>query len=234
MALLIGPKGATLTALRGACGGARIDTPTRDSGDTKVTISGEEASVKYCKAQIRDLINKGYCAALSPGLVSSNMTVPGAALGILIGIKGANIAKVQDAFTVRIKTPERGSSSEQITISGLKENVRKAKATVQQIIAHGFSSVTHAGYEVGEVPFPRSELRHLIGPGGHTIKSIQGDTKTTVKIPAEDAENQNVQVIGPAEGVAKAIKQISTLLERKAAKDAAAANAAAYNSDDDA
>jgi chemotaxis protein histidine kinase CheA len=234
MALLIGPKGETLTSLRDACGGVKIDTPARDSGDKKVTISGAEDLVKYCKIQIRDLTTKGYCAALSPGITSSNMKVSGPALGSLIGPGGSNIKKIQTEFDVKIKTPDRGSTSEQITISGSKDNVKKAKSCIQQLIEHGFSNVTHEGFEVGEVPFPRSELRHLIGPGGQTIKSIQGDTKTKVKIPAEDSENQNVQVIGPAVGVARAIKQISTLLERKAAKEAAAADAASYDSEDDA
>lgn len=234
IALLVGPKGETMNALKEACGGnIRIDTPLRDTGDKKVTVSGDEASVKYCLKQIRELITKGYCSALSPGLASSTMTVPGSALGILVGPKGSNIHKIQETFGIKIKTPDRGSNSEQITISGPKDAIKKAKAVINQLIEHGFSSVTHEGYEVGEVAFPRAELRHLIGPGGHTIKSIQGDTKTKVKIPTEDAENQNIQVIGPADGVAKAIKQISTLLERKAAKEAAAADAAAYNSEDD-
>jgi len=47
LALLIGPKGETLNALRDACGGVRIDTPAKDSGEKTVTISGAEESVRY-------------------------------------------------------------------------------------------------------------------------------------------------------------------------------------------
>lgn len=38
----------------------------------------------------------------------------------------------------------------------------------------GFSSLTHPDWEKVELAFPREKLGILIGPKGHTIKSIQG------------------------------------------------------------
>ena len=71
--------------------------------------------------------------------------------------------------------------------------------------------------------FPRDEFRTLIGPGGHTIKSIQGDTKTKVNIPDASNENQSVVVVGEAGNVARAQSQNHNHLAKRDAAEAAAA-----------
>lgn len=67
-------------------------------------------------------------------------------------------------------------------------------------------------------------FRFVIGPGGQTIKSIQGDTKTRVNLPqTADGSSSAVTVIGPKEGVQRAIAQIERAVARGQAASVAAA-----------
>jgi len=89
--------------------------------------------------------------------------------------------------------------------------VKRARQAIKDLIREGFSDLTHPGYVKAEVDFPKDKLALLIGPKGQTIKSIQGNTRTTIRTPT--VAGQPVIISGPPAGVAQAQKEIVRLLE---------------------
>lgn len=225
--VLIGPQGATLKAHEEACG-VRINIPERESEKRTITITGPASSIADCKRHLKQLISKGYSSVTNPDMTSVTVVVQQKQMGIVIGPKGATIKTLQEKCNVRIKTEDT-----KVVISGLQDDVQSARSALKNLLEHGFSSVTHAGWVSKEVDFPRDEFGTLIGPGGQNIRSIQGDTKCRINIPDVDDANQNVVVVGEGVQVERAIKQIQNLLAKKEAADAQRALAQDEDEDSD-
>lgn len=224
--IVIGPGGATLKTLQEATN-TRIDVPKKDgTGVQVVTVSGSRVEANRCKQAIESLIKMGYSSITDPGTVSGQIAVPPSKLGIVIGPGGANIRTLMEKTETKINTPDKGSDSNKVSIAGKKDNVRRAKDAIKQLMDLGFSDITHEGWIMKEVEFPADKYNLLIGPRGQTIKSIQGDTKCKVNIPNPTSEIQEVTVVGHVSNVDRAIKQILRLITRDEEKQQAAEEAA--------
>ena len=276
-AQLIGSKGSTLQQLQSGSG-AKIDMPKKDSGSTKVQLTGSADAVKAAKGAIESLISKGYSTLTHPGWVHDDVSVEERHFGLIIGPGGSHISQIQqkvhtpphtlrneqhhtptpascrhshlltpmgrpltlplvpssDAVTVcgvrcdvmcccawqtstRINLPEKDSGSHKVVIVGKKEDVRSARLAIKELIADGFSPLTHADFVKREVSFPKDKLHVLIGPKGQTIKSIQGNSKAKVNIPDRGSApagetDVKVSIVGTPDAVAQAEKEISRLL----------------------
>lgn len=211
--LIIGPKGATLIKLQEATG-TRIDVPKSDEGSGKpVIVTGPKEGCDRCKRAIKSLVKEGFSAITDPGKVSANITVMPQVMGIVIGPGGSNIKKIQEFLDVRVNTPDRGSESNKVTISGEKDAVFKAKAAIQSLVDDGFCGITHPGVVKDYLNFPQSEYHLLIGPGGQTIKSIKGDTGVSIDIPDPNEVEDRVVLIGTPANIARAKQQIGRLLD---------------------
>ena len=102
-------------------------------------------------------------------------------------------------------------------IVGKKEDVRSARLAIKELIADGFSPLTHDNFVKKEVHFPKDKLHVLIGAKGQTIKSIQGNSKAKINIPDRGTgpageSDVRITVVGTPEAVAQAEKEISRLL----------------------
>ena len=100
---------------------------------------------------------------------------------------------------------------------GKKEDVRSARLAIKELIADGFSPLTHENFVKREVAFPKDRLHQLIGAKGQTIKSIQGNSKAKINIPdratAPAGESDvRISVVGTPEAVAQAEREIARLL----------------------
>jgi rRNA processing protein Krr1/Pno1 len=211
-ALIIGPGGATLNMLV-AGSGATIDMPKRDSGSSKIQITGTPAQVAAAKNAIQSLADRGFSSITHPGTLSDDITVEATHIGLILGANGATLRAIQTKTETRINLPEKGSASKKVTIVGEKEGVKAAKAALRSLIVDGFSTLTHDGWVKLEVNFPAEKFGILIGPKGQTIKSIQGNTKTRINMPEKNSKATTVSVCGLPAGVAQAEKEINRLLE---------------------
>mmetsp|Transcript_36774 Transcript_36774/g.72184 ORF Transcript_36774/g.72184 Transcript_36774/m.72184 type:complete len:491 (-) Transcript_36774:319-1791(-) len=232
--LLIGPKGATLNKIQETTG-VRIEIPDKESEKTTVTVSGSKENTQKAKTAIKSLIEKGFSSITDPNISSASISCPGKALGILIGPGGSNIKKLQAATCTKINTPTQGSGSDKVTISGEKDDVKKCKDAIKMLIQFGFSDLTHEGWTMLVCPFPVDELKTLIGPGGQTIKSIQGDTKCRVNVPdlKRPGSSCDLTICGPAQGAQRAKAQILKLLEKQAAEISGGYDDHDYDSQDE-
>ncbi len=224
---VIGRKGAHLHALEEGTG-TKIQMPKRDSGDTSVTITGEELAVQRCQQAIRNLVKRGYSKITHPGTQSGSVIVPANKRAAVIGKKWENINAIQAATNTRVNMPERDSGNNQAIIVGKKEDIAVAREALQNLIDLGFSELTHPNYSRASIKFPVEYIKHLIGPKGQTVKSISGSTNC--RIDTRDPSG-NVIVVGPADGVAQARKEIQALLEKIVEPQPIAAPPAASDAD---
>jgi rRNA processing protein Krr1/Pno1 len=213
-ALIIGPKGATLQQIQSGSG-AVVDMPKRETASSKINITGTPAQVAVAKNAIESLVERGFSNLTHPGILSDDLTVDPKLVGIILGKNAQTLKTIQQKTNTRINLPDKGTSAKtaKITIVGEKDGVKLAKATLKQLIADGFSPLTHDGYVKVDIVFPKEKLGLLIGPNGQTIKSIQGDTKTRINIPDKTSASQYVSVVGLPAGVSAAERQILKLLE---------------------
>ena len=213
-AQLIGAKGATLQQLQST--GAKVDMPKKDSGSTKVQLTGSAEAVRACKGAIESLISRGYSTVTHPGWVHDDVSVEERHFGLIIGPGGKYIQAIQQKTATRINLPDKDSGSTRVTIVGKKEDVRSARLAIKELITDGFSPLTHEQFVKREVAFPKDKLHILIGAKGQTIKSIQGNSKAKINIPERGSgvagEDARITVVGTPEAVAQAEKEIARLL----------------------
>jgi rRNA processing protein Krr1/Pno1 len=197
--------------------GARIDMPKKDSGSTKVQITGSADAVKKAEGAINSLISKGYSSFTHPGWVHDDILVDEKHIGAVIGKGGEYIKTIQAKTNTRINTPDKDEVGGKVIIVGKKEDVRAARLAIKELMADGYSPLTHEGFIKKEIQFPADKLHLLIGAKGQTIKSIQGNTKTKINIPERTTRTSNtapltVTVVGEPAGVTQAEKEILRLL----------------------
>jgi rRNA processing protein Krr1/Pno1 len=211
--MLIGPKGATLLALQSGCG-VLIDIPKRDTQEQHITIKGGADGIARARANIRQLVEQGYCPITHPNVFTDTISVPVQSHGVLIGPGGSNIRAIQIATDVKVIMPDRKLGGTSVKLLGTREQCNIAKQAIRQLVQYSYSSITHPGYVQQQIPFPYERIAELIGTRGQTIKSIQGNTRTKINIPDNNDRRPtvNVVVVGEQAGVAQAHKQILQLL----------------------
>jgi transcription antitermination factor NusA-like protein len=204
-----GDKGANLNALQDFFN-VEINIPGKRDSTRFVSISGNAVDILATKNQIDQLIEKGYSKVTHPDTVDSHIIVPASDRKLLFGKGGSNIKAIQNATETRIELPDRSSTSEKVTIVGKKDGVKRCKLLIRELISSGFCEVTHPGLMKKEVPFPFDKVALLVGPNGHTIKSIQGNTKTKINTPKQ--LGMPLIIIGTAEDIFAAEREIQNVL----------------------
>jgi len=115
--------------------------------------------------------------------------------------------------------PAAGDKRLSVTISGAKEQVKEAKEAIEDLIHLGYSKITHPDASILEVAYPEGSVGKLIGPRGHNIKTIQGNTKCKITIPKPGNPRykpDTILIIGPAAKLESAKKQVlNTLIEKE-------------------
>lgn len=141
----------------------------------------------------------------------------------IIGKGGSNLRAIQDQLQVRITVPTTSSSSStkineevknvKIGISGMKDNVIKAKAIIKELLLYYHTPITHPGVVHEELDIPSNYYNHIIGSKGSEIKHIQGNFKVSVHIPNLDSVNKNVVIVGSPPNVENARKYILKVID---------------------
>jgi len=206
---ILGKGGAHLQALQEFFN-VEIDVPNKKDGHNIVTIEGNAVDIQATKNQIDQLIEKGYSKVTHPETVDSHIIVPSSERRLIFGKGGANIKAIQEATGTQINMPDRSSSSEKVVIIGKKDGVKKCKLLIRELITSGFCEATHPGLTKKEIPFPFAKTALLVGPGGQTIKSIQGNTNTKINTPKQ--LGMPLVIIGKPEDIFSAEREIQNVL----------------------
>lgn len=210
---LIGKHGANIKQIRSECGGVIISFPPETNpNDNRITLKGTVDDIKHAKQKLLDLVDKrseeGYNEDLSVKLEYHKF---------LVGRKGNNVNTLRDKHNVRIVFPNAsaeaaaaGSGAEGvITIIGKKENVKAARAELEEMVKSLEEQVTD------ELEVDPKWHKHFTAKRAKLITEIS-DENCNVKISfPKTANNANsVQLKGPKDAVEAAKKRILDQIHR--------------------
>lgn len=182
----------------------KIQLPSKTSNDDTVTITGQDVSLlNSAKEAVSQLASKGYCKALSGDVTDVTMTINN--IGLLIGPSGKRLATIREKTGVEINLPpkeerpkkgEKGESRDaRITLVGDLAGIQTAMNAINQLMLQGFCELTHPDWVKITLAFPGSMLGILLGPKGASLRTIETDTETTIKVPNAKAEEDKAKLI---------------------------------------
>lgn len=141
---IIGSRGSKVRQLQDESG-ARIDV-SRDKSGSKVPveISGREGQVARAKELIQDILDssddrgpRGGRGGGGRGGEEEVMEVDSGDVGKIIGRYGARIRELQDESGAYINVSRERAPMVPVTISGTKEEIRRARELIEEILAPG-------------------------------------------------------------------------------------------------
>lgn len=219
--LIIGAGSKNITTLQ-TMFTCKIQLPNKNSSDDTVTISGQNnEQLALCKEAISQLVEKGYCKALSGDVTDVSMTVSN--IGLLIGPGGKNVGTIREKTKIEINLPPREdrnknekSKDATVTLIGDLVGIQAAMNAINQLMLQGFCDLTHPDWVKISLAFPGSMLGILLGPKGSNLRTIETETETTVKVPNNKSEEDkarlvNISIIGAIANVEKARARIAAI-----------------------
>jgi len=221
---LVGAKGVTLKAIQEAteCE-IKIAKPKEGEEATEtvsVTVTGlVEKNVNLAVRSISEMGTKGYCLLLKgENFSEGSIMVQPSSLGEIVGKGGSTLRAIQDAFDVKINTPQNVDRASPVPIKlgvvGDKNAVKKAKEAIKQLTVWHHTDVTHPGCIHEEMDLDAAVHKYVIGNKGSEIHHIQNNFKVSVHIPNSNSSHTGVLVVGEQDGVTKACAYISKVVEK--------------------
>lgn len=136
---ILGPKGSRKQEIIEAAGGADhrdyrrlLQIPEQGSESTKIVSTGPKAVVDSIISQVQKLVKE------KEDSVSETLTVPKPKHRFIIGPVGSTRRQIEEEFSVQINIPKVNDNSTDVVITGLPENVAKAKAKVEELVVDDF------------------------------------------------------------------------------------------------
>lgn len=206
---IIGTKGDKIREIRDKFNQVQISFPDPGEQSDVVKIRGPKEDVdgchQYLKKMVRDLAESNYQVKVSIFRQFHKF---------IIGKAGANINKIREETSTRIDLPSEGQNSDEITITGRKENCEKAQERIQKIQDELASIV-----EV-DIIIPAKFHNSMIGAGGKLIQSVSeecGGVSIKFPPPGKNSEKSSdkVTIRGPKEDVHKAKQMLVDLSNEK-------------------
>ncbi|XP_042234128.1 vigilin-like [Homarus americanus] len=202
---IIGTKGDKIKEIRDKFNQVQISFP--DPGDQCdiVKIRGPKDDVDQCyqflKKMLRELLESNYQVKVSIFRQFHKF---------IIGKAGANINKIREETSTRIDLPSEGQNSDEITITGKKENCERARERIQKIQDELASIV-----EV-DIIIPAKFHNSMIGAGGKLIQSVSEECGgVAIKFPPPEKSSDKVTIRGPKDDVHKAKQMLVDLSNEK-------------------
>lgn len=208
---IIGKGGSVLQSIIDATG-TEIELPKEGGMRHEILISGPtQEACNTAKKAIHQLVSQGYSDITHAGTVNHGIDVPEKKRGLLIGPGGSTIHALQDKLNVKINMPEKGSGDD-VSVVGDEKEVKECIVAIKQLIAKGYSSITHDNWNESEIEVARDDLRKIIGVGGSVIKELERETGCKINIPSDvPGETCFVTVVGEQDAVAECRLKIAEL-----------------------
>lgn len=160
-----------------------------------VLVTGRERNVALARAQVLRALQTQ---------AQGTIQIPKEHHRFILGKNGKKLNELEQATATKISVPRTDDTSDVITISGTKEAIDKARNEIQKI------SEEKSKHGVEKLRIPRMYHPFVAGPNGNTVKSLERDTSTRIRIDREDDE---VTITGDKENVAKARDAIMAIYE---------------------
>jgi transcription antitermination factor NusA-like protein len=186
-----------------------IDLPPIDDRKTKaeaevLVITGKKQNCEAARDKILTLQNS------MADVVEVDVMIPNKIHNLLIGAGGKLVQSIsEDCGGVQIRFPEAKAKSDRVTLTGLKEDVEKARTTLLEM-----SREKEENSYTETIEAKPQNHRFLIGKNGSNIRRIRDATGARVLFPYEnDASQDIITIIGKKAGVLEAKKQLVEMLK---------------------
>lgn len=197
---IIGARGEELKKLLAGRNSVNLNFPDRSANSDVVLIRGQKEEVEAVIAAIKDLV-KG----IEAKNYSENVHVFRKFHSEIIGKGGENIKKIRTATNTRINVPKLEDESDILTLTGLKEDVQKAKQMILDLQQKVGKIVTE---EIQIDPKYHPTIR---GTQNRVQQSLEAELSVQITIPTAKEKSSTIKLHGPAESVQEAKKTLSRL-----------------------
>ncbi|RXG56235.1 Vigilin [Armadillidium vulgare] len=202
---IIGTKGDKIKEIRERFNQVQISFPDQGEKSDAVKIRGPKEDVDQCYK---------YLQKMKKELVESNFQLKVSIFRqfhkYIIGKAGSNINKIREETNTKIELPSEGQNSDDIIITGKKENCEKARERIQKI-QNELANIIEV-----DILIPGKFHNAMIGAGGKLIQSISEECGgVSIKFPPPDSKSDKVTIRGPKDDVAKAKRMLIDLSNEK-------------------
>lgn len=202
---IIGTKGDKIKEIREKFNQVQISFPDQGERSDVVKVRGPKDDVDQCCRYLQKLAKE-----LSETNYQLKVSVFRRVHKYIIGKGGANINKIREETNTKIDLPSEGQNSDEITITGRKENCEKAKDRIQKI-QNELDNIIDV-----DIMIPGKFHNALIGAGGKLIQSISEECGgVSIKFPPPDSKSDKVTIRGPKDDVQKAKMMLVELSNEK-------------------
>lgn len=200
---IIGKGGSNIRKIRDETN-TQIDLPTENSENEVITIVGKKADCENARKMIRAIERE------QANITEETVSISSKLHNSLIGFKGQLVRSIMDECGgVQIHFPSESSGSDNVTIRGLKNDVKKAKQQLTQLA----KQKELASYTI-QIKCKAEFHRFLIGKSGASIKKVRENTGARIVFPGpSDSDKETIVLIGKKEDVEKAEKMLKERIE---------------------
>jgi len=213
---VIGIRGAQVHEIQTTTG-AKVDVD-KDVDPCKITIGGTDLQIAHAEKLVLTL------AMEAADQESEYMDLPAAVSGAVLGVKGARLMELQAASGARIDVDRTRPATCRVRIAGSPDQINLAKQLVllaaeaprppEATISAtpGEVTVDSMGNVVETMDLPAGTPGKVIGRGGSTIQSIQGETGARIWV---DCETCQARISGQAGAVEHARLLVQALVDEE-------------------
>jgi len=130
----------------------------------------------------------------------------------ILGKGGKNLADLENKTSTKIQLPRPERNSDEITISGTKENVEKAKHEIQ-LISDEQSKLAFERLNIEKIYHP-----FVCGPWNRIKNELVEKHGVRINVPPPSVNRDEITVAGDKEGVVASVLVLNGIYEEKKAK----------------
>jgi rRNA processing protein Krr1/Pno1 len=201
---IIGKQAQTIREIREKSGCYKCDARDQTSDPVQVKVEGTEEACARARQMINDLIESASAKFVHAD--SEYVLVPKAKVGMVVGLKGAEIARIQSSTDTKIDIDFEPDPCK-VYIKGQPDCVEKAKVMVLQIAMQ----IDDQNSEYLELP--RDAAGVLIGVQGSRVRDLSDQTGCRIDVD-KTGHSVRVRLCGTPEQVANAKQLIMFELEK--------------------
>lgn len=194
---VLGKKGERLREIEKNTA-TKINVPNIAEESDIITISGSKEGIEKAEHEIRTTSDEQSKKAFE------RVHVPKIYHPFVLGPFGEQVTRLSDETGARINVPPASVMKDEITITGEKDGVIRAKNFIESVYQDMEKKCSTVSVEV-----PKAQHRYVIGARGSTIQEILQLTGVAVEMPSSDSVNYDtITLRGPQEKLGNALSMV--------------------------
>jgi len=176
----------------------KIQVPGQADSSDKITVAGIKEGIDKAVHELQMISDEQSKQAYE------KLEVPKKFHPFICGAHNENITRMQTENPgIRINIPPLSVMKDELTVTGEKEGVMKAKAEIIKIFQEMQRICTCVSVEVS-----KSQHKYLIGPRGNNIAEILQKTGVFVEMPPTDSMSDTITLRGPQDKLGQALTMV--------------------------